>query len=237
MPSIHSGAWDALFAACCDESTVVCCHVGSSSKSASTSPDAPPPVPMSLSSVMAIYTLGDLLWSDLWQRFPDLRFALTEGDIGWIPYFLQRAEHSLARHNGWMRHEAPQGRGPTELFRDQILCCFIEDAVGVELLEHFNVANVCWESDYPHSDSSWPHAPEHLEQLFEGTAPDTVAAITHRNAMRHFRFDPYATRPPERCTVAALRAEAIGIDTVTHGGRPADERDLAAWQRLTTRPR
>ena len=57
-------------------------------------PDAPPPVPMSLSSVMAIYTLGDLLWSDLWQRFPDLRFALTEGDIGWIPYFLQRAEHS-----------------------------------------------------------------------------------------------------------------------------------------------
>jgi hypothetical protein len=186
---------------------------------------------------MAIYTLGDLLWSDLWHRFPDLRFALTEGDIGWIPYFLQRAEHSLRRHNGWMRHDAPQGRGPTELFHDQILCCFIEDAVGVELFEHFNLANVCWESDYPHSDSSWPHAPEHLVPLFAEVEPDTVAAVTHGNAMRHFRFDPFAIRPRERCTVAALRAEAVGVDTTTHGGRPADERDLAAWQRLTTRKR
>ena len=237
MPSIHSGAWDPLFAACCDEGTVVCCHVGSSSKSASTSDDAPPPVPMSLSSVMAIYTLGDLLWSDLWQRFPDLRFALTEGDIGWIPYFLQRAEHSLARHNGWMRHVAPQGRGPTELFHDQILCCFIEDAIGVALLDRFNVANVCWESDYPHSDTSWPDAPEHLAVLFDGLDAATVDAITHANAMRHFRFDPFARRPRERCTVTALRAEAAGVDTTTHGGRPADERDLAAWKRLTTRPR
>jgi len=237
MPSIHSGAWDPLFAACAETETVLCCHVGSSSKSASTSPDAPPPVPMNLSSVMAIYTLGDLLWSDLWARFPTLRFALTEGDIGWIPYFLQRGEHSLARHNGWMRHEKPQGRGPTQLFHDQILCCFIEDAVGVQLLDRFNVANVCWESDYPHSDSSWPDAPEHLVELFAGIDRATIDAITHENAMRHYRFDPFAVRPRAACTVAALRTEAGDVDTVTTSGRPADERDLAAWQRLTTRAR
>jgi predicted TIM-barrel fold metal-dependent hydrolase len=233
MPSIHSGAWDPLFAACCDTATVLCCHVGSSSKSASTTADAPAPVPMSLSSVMAIYTLGDLLWADFWQRFPTLRFALAEGDIGWIPYFLQRAEHSLSRHNGWMRHEAPQGLGPSELFRERILCCFIEDRVGVELLDHFNVDNVCWESDFPHSDSSWPNAPERLAGVFEGQPDDVVNRITHTNAMRHFQFDPFATRPRERCTAAALRAEATDVDTVTHVGRPADERDLATWRRLT----
>src|SRR3954451_9504978 len=54
MPSIHTNEWDPLFAACVETATVLCCHVGSSSKSASTSPDAPPPVPMNLSSVMAI---------------------------------------------------------------------------------------------------------------------------------------------------------------------------------------
>ena len=89
--------------------TVLCCHVGSSSKASSTSPDAPPPVAMNLSSGMAIYTLGDLLWADFWHRFPDLRFSLTEGDIGWIPYFLWRAEHTLDRHNGWIQHDQPQG--------------------------------------------------------------------------------------------------------------------------------
>jgi len=39
---------------------------------------------------------------------------------------------------------------------------------------HFNVDNVCWENDYPHSDSSWPDSPEHLEQLFAGIDDATV---------------------------------------------------------------
>jgi len=192
-------------------------------------------VPMNLSSVMAIYTLGDLLWADFWQRFPQLRFALTEGDIGWIPYFLWRAEHTLDRHNGWMRHEQPQGLSPTELFRERILCCFITDRVGVKLLDEFNIDNVCWESDYPHSDSSWPNAPERCAALFEGLDDQVVAGITHRNAMRHYQFDPFEHRPVERCTAGALRAEAPDVDPVTRAGRPADDRDLATWQRLTRR--
>ena len=233
MPSIHTDAWDPIFAACADTETVLCCHVGSSSKSSSTSPDAPPPVPMNLSSVMAIYTLGDLLWADFWQRFPTLKFALTEGDVGWIPYFLQRGEHTLDRHNAWMQHEAPQGRGPTELFRDQILCCFINDAVGVQLLDRFNVDNLCWESDYPHSDSTWPDAPESVETLFAGVDDGLVNKITHENAMAHYKFDPFSIRPREQCTVAALRAEAGDVDTVTHVGRRADETDRAAWRKMT----
>jgi hypothetical protein len=195
---------------------------------------------MNLSSAMSIFTLGDLLWADFWHRFPKLRFALTEGDIGWIPYFLQRGEHTLDRHNAWMGHEQPQGLRPSELFRERILCCFIEDRVGVKLLDEFNVDNVCWESDYPHSDSSWPAAPERLETLLADLGPEVVAKLTHGNAMRHYQFDPFRTRAPERCTVSALRAEAADVDTVTHVGRRADDRDLATWKQMTgaaARPR
>jgi hypothetical protein len=233
MPSIHTDAWDPLFAACCDTGTVLCCHVGSSSKSASTVPDAPPPVPMNLSSTMSIYTLGDLLWAGFWHRFPTLRFALSEGDIGWIPYFLQRAEHTLDRHNGWMKQQQPQGLGPTELFRERILVCFIEDRIGVKLLDSFNIANVCWESDYPHSDSWWPNAPERLAVLFRDVDDAVVAQITHENAMRHFQFDPFAHRSRERCTAGALRSEATDVDTVTHVGRHADATDVQAWRKMT----
>jgi predicted TIM-barrel fold metal-dependent hydrolase len=233
MPSIHTDAWDPLFAAACDVGTVLCCHVGSSSKSASTTPDAPPPVPMSISSAMTIYTLGDLLWAEFWKRFPGLRFALTEGDIGWIPYFLWRAEHTLSRHNAWMGHDLPQGKGPTELFQERILCCFINDRIGVKLLDEFNIDNVCWESDYPHSDSSWPNAPERIEELMADLDDGVVRKLTHENAMRHYQFDPFAIRPREQCTVAALRAEAADVDTVTHVGRRADESDVAAWTRMT----
>lgn len=237
MPSIHTDAWDPLFAACSDTSTVLCCHVGSSSKSAGTTPGAPPGVAMSLSSAMSIFTLGDLMWADFWHRFPDLKFALTEGDIGWIPYFLQRAEHSLDRHNGWMKHKAPHGKSPSQIFHDNILCCFINDGVGIQLLNRFNLDNVCWESDYPHSDSSWPNAPEFSEELFDGVAEDVVNKITHENAMRHYHFDPFSIRPREQCTAGALRAEATDVDTVTHVGRRADDSDLEAWDRIRRPPK
>jgi predicted TIM-barrel fold metal-dependent hydrolase len=224
-PTIHSGGWDPVFAAASDTGTVLCCHVGSSSKSATTTPDAPPSVAMSLPAVAAAYSLADFVWADLWHRFPDLRFSLTEGDIGWIPYFLQRADHVQDRHGGWTQHEIPNGMTPRELFLDRMIVCFINDAVGIRNLDLLNVDNVCWESDYPHSDSPWPNAPEQVATLLADLNDATVNKLTHENAMRLFQFDPFATRSRASSTVAALRATATDVDTVTHVGRPPDESD------------
>ncbi|MDE0580313.1 MAG: amidohydrolase family protein, partial [bacterium] len=117
MPSIHSGAWDPLFAACSDLNTVLCCHLGSSSRSMGASADAPPSVPMTLSSALTISTLVELVWAEFWDRFPDLKFSLTEGDIGWIPYFMWRSEHVQDRHSGWTKHEFGIDGSPTGVFR------------------------------------------------------------------------------------------------------------------------
>jgi predicted TIM-barrel fold metal-dependent hydrolase len=235
MPSIFSGHWDPLFAAASDVGTVLCCHVGSSSRSTPAAADAPAGVRMTASSVMSIFTLVDLLWANFWERFPDLRFSLTEGDVGWIPYFLWRSEHVDDRHSGWTRHDFLPG-GPRQIFRDHILCCFISDPIGLKLLDEFNVDHLCWESDYPHSDSSWPNGPESVSQLMQDIPPEVVAKITHENAMREYQFDPFEVRPKARCTAGALRAESPDVDVVTHVGRVADERDLEAWRQLTVRP-
>jgi predicted TIM-barrel fold metal-dependent hydrolase len=233
MPSIHSGYWDPLFASCCDTETVLCCHLGSSSRSAMSSTDAPAGVSISVSSAASIYTLVDLLWATFWTRFPTLKFSLTEGDIGWIPYFLWRSEHVRERHQGWTQHDFSVTGGPTQIFRDHILVCFIKETVGPELLHHFNIDNVCWESDYPHSDGTWPNAPEEVVRTLAGASDEQIERITHVNAMRHYHFDPFVHRPRERCTAAALRAEATDVDVVTRVGRMADERDLDAWRAMT----
>lgn len=237
MPSIHSGYWDPLFKACVDNDTVLCCHLGSSSRSAMTSSDAPAGVNMSVSSASTIYTLIDLVWAEFWPRFPDLKFSLTEGDIGWIPYFLWRSEHVRERHSGWTKHDFSQTGGPTQIFRDHILVCFIKENVFPRLLDDFNIDNICWESDYPHSDSTWPNGPEELAKTLAGLPQDVVDKITYKNAMKHYNFDPFKHRPKEKCTAAALRAESPDVDTVTRVGRPADERDLETWRKIVTRSR
>jgi hypothetical protein len=214
---------------------VLCCHLGSSSRSASTSVDAPAGVSMTLSSAGTVYTLVDLLWATFWARFPPLKFSLTEGDIGWIPYFVWRAEHVHDRHHGWTKHDFSKTGGPRQIFRDHILVCFIKETVGPELIDHFNLDTVCWESDYPHSDGTWPHAPEELLRTLDGLTREQIDKISHQNAMQHYQFDPFAHRPKERCTAGALRAESPDVDVVTRVGRPADERDLEAWTLITTR--
>ena len=83
---------------------------------------------MALSAASTISTFGELIWATFWERFPNLKFSLTEGDIGWIPYFLCRAEHVHDRHSGWTMHEFPERwRTPTDVFNEHILCCFISE--------------------------------------------------------------------------------------------------------------
>lgn len=231
MPSIHSGAWDPLFVAASDVGTVLCLHIGSSSRSASTSADAPPSARMTLPSVSSIHSLVELMWAEFWGRFPELKFSLTEGDIGWMPYFIWRAEHVQDRHSGWTKAVFPDGAtGPRDIFEKHFLVCFISDRVGTKLLDDFNVDNVCWEGDYPHSDTNWPTAPEDVVANI-GHLPDHIVnQITHENALRHYRFDPFSSRPKELCTVRALRAEASDVDVVTRVGRVAGDRDIEAFR-------
>jgi hypothetical protein len=230
MPSIHTDFWDPVFTAACDTETVLCCHVGSASRGAQVSTDAPPSVTMALGAASVISTFGELLWANFWERFPALKFSLTEGDIGWIPYFLARAEHVQRRHSGWTRHTFPNDGGPADIFREHMLCCFISEDVGIELIDRFNIDNVCWESDYPHSDCDWPRAPEVVAEVMAQLTDVQVAKITHENAMRHYQFDPFATRPKEQCTAAALRAESPDVDPVTRVGRLATERDAQIFK-------
>src|SRR5262249_26871839 len=75
-----------------------------------------------------------------------------------------------------------------------------------------NVDMITWECDYPHSDSSWPLAPETVNAYFAGVPDDVVNKITHENAMRLFSFDAFSHVPKEQATVGALRAQATDVD-------------------------
>ena len=103
---------------------------------------------------------------------------------------------------------------PSDVFRRHVMTCFIADPVGVQLRHEIGIDSICWEMDYPHSDSSWPSAPEELAAVCERFAvPDAeIDQITHGNALRWYRFDPFSRRPRERFTVGALPSEVEGHD-------------------------
>jgi hypothetical protein len=210
-PSLHNSHWDPFWQACEDEGTVVCMHIGSSSQLLITSVEAPLDVMISLQPMNMVQAATDLLWSPVLRKYPNLRFALSEGGIGWIPYLLERVDYVYEHHHRWTGQDFGDML-PSQVFNERIITCFIDDAFGVDNRRYLNIDNITWECDYPHSDSTWPHSPESAMKYLADIPDEDINKITHLNAMKHFKYDPFSIRPREKSTVEALRAEATGVD-------------------------
>ena len=184
LPSIHTGDWDPFFAACAETGTVVCMHIGSSSKMPATSADAPVAVAATLSFGNAMSSLTDFLFSGVLVRFPDLKLAYSEGQIGWIPYILERADDVWLEHRAWggVRDIVPEP--PSTYYYRQVFGCFFRDRHGIESLETVGVDNTTFETDYPHTDSTWPHTKKVAQELMAGLSDDVVYKLVRGNAIR-----------------------------------------------------
>jgi predicted TIM-barrel fold metal-dependent hydrolase len=205
-PHIFGDHWDPFFEACADEGTIICDHIGSSSTMLEIAPGAPLDIMITLTPLNLMQAATDLIWSPVLRKFPTLQFALSEGGTGWLPYWLERIDYVYQQHRFWT-HQDFGDRLPSEVARAHFTFCFISDRTGVEDRCSIGIDNITWECDYPHSDSSWPHSPESVAKQLDGVPVDEVNKMTHENAMRIFRYDPFAHRPRERSTVASLRSE------------------------------
>ena len=169
---------------------------------------------------------------------PTLKVALSEGGTGWIPYFLDRLDRTYDMHHLWTGQDFGD-RMPSDVFREHILTCFIADPVGLKLRDEIGIDNICWEQDYPHSDSSWPSAPEELAHGREVRRDRRRAQQDHareRDALVPVR-PVRAPGPREQCTVGALRAEVAGHDvSIRAMDKGRDRRRCASASSPSRRP-
>ena len=189
LPSIHTGHWDPFFAACAETSTVVCMHIGSSSRMPSTSPDAPPAVQATLSFGNAMSSLSDYLFSGVLVRFPELRLAYSEGQIGWLPYILERADDVWREHRAWGGVSETIPEPPSTYYYRQVFGCFFRDRHGLDSLEQVGVDNITFETDYPHTDSTWPNSAQVAQDLMGHLPAEVQYKILRGNAIRMLSLD------------------------------------------------
>ncbi len=188
LPTIHSGRWEPFFAACAETGTVVAMHIGSSSRMPGASPDAPPSVSATLGFANAMSSMVDFLMSGLLVDHPDLKLLYAESQLGWIPYIIQRIDQVWEDNQGWAQTKhIPEP--PSTYYHRQIFGCFINDAHGLKSLDEVGVDNVLSETDYPHSDSSWPDTKEIVSGLVAGLDHATVHKIVRGNAIRLLQLD------------------------------------------------
>ena len=195
LPSFHSDHWDPVLSAAEATGMPLCIHFGTSGQVPMTALDAPFAVMITLMGCNSMQATADLLFSPALHKHPNLKIGLSEGGIGWIPYILERADYTWARHRYYQN--VNQEVRPSELFRRHFFGCFIDDEVGVKVRHDIGIECITWECDYPHSDSNWPNSRKRVAEMLADVPDDEVHRMVELNARELFHFDADLTAASE----------------------------------------
>ena len=190
LPSLHTEHWDPFFAACAETGTVVCLHSGSSGWTPVVAQDAPVSLYTTTFMLNAMASAAEWVWSGVPARFPDLRVALSEGGLSWVPALVERLDYVTDHSLKATKHDWPYELRPAEVLLRNFWFCGIHDPAGIALRDRIGVDHMMLETDYPHGDSTWPDCQSVIEDLVADIPVDDAAALCFRTAAELFRHDP-----------------------------------------------
>lgn len=184
LPSIHQPHWDPFLRACEETETVINLHVGSSSETFVPGPDSVAVIGI-LFPINGFAATVDWLYAGVPTRYPKIKIAISEGGIGWVPMMLDRIEYGL-------RHGTHPGsvfgdESPVDLLRRNFWFTTFSDPRTLALRHEIGLDRIMVETDYPHSDSSWPDTQELLTVQLQDMPDHEADLITWRNAAELYR--------------------------------------------------
>jgi len=190
FPSLYSGEWDRLWDACQETDTTVSMHIGSSSTMPTTSADAPLATTMSLSSHNAAGSLCDWVFSGSLSRYPALKIAFAESQIGWMPYQLERMDIVAQGSNAG---GVTLDRRPSEIVHGRVWGCVFDDMHGLRSRDEIGLQHILFETDYPHTDGTWPDSRAVAHRLCEGAGMDAdeCRRFLRTNAIECYGLDRF----------------------------------------------
>jgi len=134
---------------------------------------------LALSEVIAWWILTGTL-----ERFPGLKIVFVEPSLYWIPGFLASLDRKA---DG--RYDLPGVRmKPSEYFRRNMACTFMDDEVGLALRHLIGVENILWSTDFPHPATTWPHSREIVDRQFAEVPPEERELICCANSARIYHL-------------------------------------------------
>jgi predicted TIM-barrel fold metal-dependent hydrolase len=130
--------------------------------------------------------LATMIFSGALERHPGLTLVLAESGLGWLPYFLARMDAEWRALKDQL-DEAPSVP-PSELFRRHVMATFEEDELAAGAVPVIGAGSCMWASDYPHTDSTFPHSRHAVDETLGPLAATDRHMITATNCARLYGF-------------------------------------------------
>ena len=197
LPDMGTKHWDPIWQTCSDLHMPVNFHIGSSKGNMDFFGRAPWPSfgearKLAVGSANLFMgnarTVGNLIYSGIPERFPDLKFVSVESGVGWLPFFLEMLDHQLTETAP--NELADLSLLPSEYFRRQFFGCFWFERSTIKPTVDF-LGNSClmFETDFPHPTCLYPRDDQSLMDALEGLTSVDIRRILQDNAAELYRID------------------------------------------------
>lgn len=177
--------FDKLWATICDLDLAITMHLGGRTPRFGDAQHFLPDMPMSKMAMAE--PIAILLFNAVFQRFPKLRLGTIESGVGWMAWFTEYCTRTWERQRFWTK--SPLTESPAFYMEQNVWGSFIQDKVGIACRNLPGGRNIMWTSDYPHSETTFPHSRAIILRDCEGVPETEVQDIICNNARRFFRLD------------------------------------------------
>jgi predicted TIM-barrel fold metal-dependent hydrolase len=196
-PPYHDRRYDPVWAACQDLDLPIHVHSGAADKEAYGEH-----VGIYVAEVRwwSMRPLWFLLWSGVFERYPRLKFVVTEcgafwaNDLLWTMDIVFDREHAAKKLGSQLT--ANLTMRPSEYF-DRNCAIGASNTRRRELARRYEigVGNLMWGNDFPHPEGTWPHTKEWLRSQFWDIPVHETRQILGANAAEVYGFDLAALAP------------------------------------------
>ena len=125
-----------------------------------------------------------MIYGAIFQRFPKLRLAIVESGVGWMAWMAEYMDRTWERQRFWTDSKLEEK--PSYFMDQNVYGSFIHDRVGILSRDLPGGKNIMWSSDYPHSETTFPHSLKVINRDFEGIPSADVDEIVCRRAERFY---------------------------------------------------
>ncbi len=191
LPHINDRYWDPVWDACQNLDVPVHFHAGAGmSKLAIDRWDGYTRNQLQAMGPAASFSLQaqsipNMLLSGTLERFPELKIVCAETGLGWVNYIIEACDHEWERRHLWT--EGLVNR-PSDVFHRQIFVDFWYESAGVEQRHSIGMENIMWESDFPHSTSTWPDSWQFIERTLKDVPQEERFPLMAGNAIRIYKM-------------------------------------------------
>ena len=180
--------WEPFFKAVEETDTVISLHCGASGFTLQGSPGTGLNTQVSMFPGTAFCAAVDWVWAGIPGLYPDLKIALSEGGIGWVPMAIDRLDYIVEHSSGSAAVEPWRfDLSPSEVLRRNFYFCMLDDPSTLDQRHLIGVDHIMFETDYPHADSTWPHSQDLLRKRLGHLPFEEASMIAGGNAARLFR--------------------------------------------------